>query len=329
MKSKFKKLMAAALVLCLVLALLPAAAFANGDAGTQDPGQGGGSLGNDTYTIKVQNNKGAAPANGTVTVRVGNGEAKEVSTGNQEFTAAAGDEVAVECTANPGAAFVSLESGDVDLGEGGGGTFTFEMPAKDVTLTVSFQRLYSITTATDLGIENGTISFPEEAYNTQEVTIKAMPDAGYELESVSVNGVKQDYTAIVTVSDNMAKFTMPNFAVIINGVTFKPVAVEPTYSVNCQVTDGGGTIHVNDNQAFHAGETVNVYVSAYPGYQLKSMYAIGDDSENLWTANITNTHSFTMPGCNVTVYATFEKVADTYTIGTNVTGKRGECGACD
>ena len=321
MKSKFKKLMAAALVLCLVLALLPAAAFANGDAGTQDPGQGGGSLGNDTYTIKVQNNKGAAPANGTVTVRVGNGEAKEVSTGNQEFTAAAGDEVAVECTANPGAAFVSLESGDVDLGEGGGGTFTFEMPAKDVTLTVSFQRLYSITTATDLGIENGTISFPEEAYNTQEVTIKAMPDAGYELESVSVNGVKQDYTAIVTVSDNMAKFTMPNFAVIINGVTFKPVAVEPTYSVNCQVTDGGGTIHVNDNQAFHAGETVNVYVSAYPGYQLKSMYAIGDDSENLWTANITNTHSFTMPGCNVTVYATFEKVADTYTIGTNVTGK--------
>lgn len=31
MKSKFKKLMAAALVLCLVLALLPAAAFADGE----------------------------------------------------------------------------------------------------------------------------------------------------------------------------------------------------------------------------------------------------------------------------------------------------------
>ena len=321
MKSKFKKLMAAALVLCLVLALLPAAAFANGDAGTQDPGQGGGSLGNDTYTIKVQNNKGSAPANGTVTVTVNDGEAQTVSNGNQEFAAEAGDEVAIVCTANPGAAFVSLESSDVDLSEGGGGTFTFTMPEKSVTLTVSFQRLYSITTATDLGIENGTISFPEKAYNTQEVTITAKPNAGYELESVSVNGVDRDYTATVTVSGNEAKFIMPNFAVIINGVTFKPVAVEPTYSVNCQVTDGGGTIHVNDNQAFHAGETVNVYVSADPGYQLKSMYAIGDDSENLWTENITNTHSFTMPGCNVTVYATFDKVADTYTIGTNVTGK--------
>lgn len=333
MKSKFKKLMAAALVLCLVLALLPAAAFANGETGasgavtTTDPDnqdaepQNPGPLGGNTYKIKVQNNKGSAPANGTVTVTVNDGEAKTVSEGNQEFTAAAGDEVTVECKAKPNAAFVSLESGDVTLNEGGGGTFTFEMPEKNVTLTVMFQRLYSITTATDLVIENGKISFPEEAYNTEEVTITATPDAGYELESVSVNGVNQDYTAIVTVSGNVAKFTMPNFAVIINSVTFKPVAVEPTYSVNCQVTGGGGTIHVNDNQAFHAGETVNVYVSADPGYQLKSMYAIGDDSENLWTANITNTHSFTMPGCNVTVYATFDKVADTYTIGTNVTGK--------
>lgn len=333
MKSKFKKLMAAALVLCLVLALLPAAAFANGETGasgavtTTDPDnqdaepQNPGPLGGNTYKIKVQNNKGSAPANGTVTVTVNDGEAKTVSEGNQEFTAAAGDEVTVECKAKPNAAFVSLESGDVTLNEGGGGTFTFEMPEKNVTLTVMFQRMYSITTATDLIIENGAIDFPEEAYNTQEVTITATPNAGYELESVSVNGVSQDYTAIVTVSGNEAKFIMPNFAVIINSVTFKPVAVEPNYTVNCLVTGVGGTIHVNDNQAFHEGDTVNVYVSADPGYQLKSMYAISDDSENLWTANITNTHSFTMPGCNVTVYATFDKVADTYTIGTNFTGK--------
>jgi hypothetical protein len=321
MKSKFKKLMAAALVLCLVLALLPAAAFADVSDGTREHGQGEGSLSENTYTIKVQNNKGSAPANGTVTVTVNGGEAQTVSEGYQEFTAAAGDKVTVECKAKPNAAFVSLESGDVTLNEGGGGTFTFEMPEKNVTLTVMFQRLYSITTATDLIIENGAIDFPEEAYNTQEVTITATPNAGYELESVSVNGVNQDYTAIVTVSGNEAKFIMPNFAVIINSVTFKPVAVEPNYTVNCQVTGVGGTIHVNDNQAFHEGDTVNVYVSADPGYQLKSMYAIGDDSENLWTANITNTHSFTMPGCNVVVYATFSKVADTYTIGTNVTGK--------
>ena len=320
MKSKFKKLMAAALVLCLVLALLPAAAFAGDDEGTQTPGQGGGSLG-ESYTIKVQNNKGYAPSNGTVTVKVNDGDAQTVSTGNQEFSAEAGATITIECTANTGAAFVSLESDDVTLGESGGGTYTFTMPKSNVTLTVMFQRLYSITTATDLVIENGAIDFPEKAYNTQEVTITATPAAGYELESVTINGNGVDSDIAVTVSGNKATFTMPDYPVIINTVTFKAVAVEPTYTVGCEVVGGGGTIRVNDNQAFHEGDTVNVYVSAGPGYQLKSMYAIGDDSENLWTANITNTHSFTMPGCNVVVYATFSKVADTYTIDTNVTGE--------
>lgn len=322
MKSKFKKLMAAALVLCLVLALLPAAAFAGDDEGTQIPGQGGGSLG-ESYTIKVQNNKGYAPSNGTVTVKVNDGDAQTVSTGNQEFSAEAGATITIECTANTGAAFVSLESGDVDLGEGGGGTFTFEMPAKDVTLTVSFQRLYSITTATDLVIENGKISFPEEAYNTQEVTIKAMPDAGYELESVSVNGVDRDYTATVTVSGNVAKFTMPNFAVIINGVTFKPVAVEPTYTVGYDVVGGGGEISVS-NQAYHKGDAVNVVVTAYPGYELdKLVYVnLGADGEWNGTAPVTiSNKQFAMPGNSVKVLATFKQVADTYTISTNVTGR--------
>ena len=327
MKSKFKKLMAAALVLCLVLALLPAAAFADVSDGTQEPSQGEGSISENTYTIKVQNNKGSAPANGTVTVTVNGGEAQTVSEGNQEFTAAAGDKVTVECTANPGATFVSLESSDVDLSEGGGGTFTFTMPEKSVTLTVMFQRLYSITTATDLIIENGAIDFPEEAYNTQEVTITATPNAGYELESVSVNGVNQDYTAIVTVSGNKATFTMPDYAVIINSVTFKPVAVEPTYTVSYDVVGGGGEIFVS-NQAYHEGDTVKVVVTAYPGYELdKLVYLnLGADGEWHGTAPVTiNNKQFTMPGNSVKVLATFTKVEDPtvekYTIGTNVTGK--------
>lgn len=337
MKSKFKKLMAAALVLCLVLALLPAAAFADGDDGAGSGGdpntpadvnpQDPSPLSGNTYTIKVQNNKGYAPSNGTVTVKVNGGDAQTVSTGNQEFSAEAGKEITIECTAKPNAAFVSLESDDVDLGESGGGTYTFTMPKSDVTLTVMFQRLYSITTATDLVIENGAIDFPEKAYNTQEVTITAMPAAGYELESVSVNGVDEDYTAVVTVSGNEAKFTMPNFAVIINSVTFKAVAVEPTYTVGYDVVGGGGDIFVS-NQAYHEGDTVNVVVTAYPGYELdKLVYVnLGADGEWHGTAPVTiSNKQFAMPGNSVKVLATFTKVEDPtvekYTIGTNVTGK--------
>lgn len=326
MKSKFKKLMAAALVLCLVLALLPAAAFAGDDEGTQTPGQGGGSLG-ESYTIKVQNNKGYAPSNGTVTVKVNDGDAQTVSTGNQEFSAEAGDTITIECTANTGAAFVSLESDDVTLGESGGGTYTFTMPKSNVTLTVMFQRLYSITTATDLVIENGAIDFPEKAYNTQEVTITATPAAGYELESVTINGNGVDSDIAVTVSGNKATFTMPDYPVIINTVTFKAVAVEPTYTVGYDVVGGGGEISVS-NQAYHKGDAVNVVVTAYPGYELdKLVYVnLGADGEWNGTAPVTiSNKQFAMPGNSVKVLATFTKVEDPtvekYTIGTNVTGK--------
>lgn len=326
MKSKFKKLTAAALVLCLVLALLPAAAFAGDDEGTQTPGQGGGSLG-ESYTIKVQNNKGYAPSNGTVTVKVNDGDAQTVSTGNQEFSAEAGATITIECTANTGAAFVSLESDDVTLGESGGGTYTFTMPKSNVTLTVMFQRLYSITTATDLVIENGAIDFPEKAYNTQEVTITATPAAGYELESVTINGNGVDSDIAVTVSGNKATFTMPDYPVIINTVTFKAVAVEPTYTVGYDVVGGGGEISVS-NQAYHKGDAVNVVVTAYPGYELdKLVYVnLGADGEWNGTAPVTiSNKQFAMPGNSVKVLATFTKVEDPtvekYTIGTNVTGK--------
>lgn len=322
MKSKFKKLMAAALVLCLVLALLPAAAFAGDDEGTQTPGQGGGSLG-ESYTIKVQNNKGYAPSNGTVTVKVNDGDAQTVSTGNQEFSAEAGATITIECTANTGAAFVSLESDDVTLGESGGGTYTFTMPKSNVTLTVMFQRLYSITTATDLVIENGAIDFPEKAYNTQEVTITATPAAGYELESVTINGNGVDSDIAVTVSGNKATFTMPDYPVIINTVTFKAVAVEPTYTVGYDVVGGGGEISVS-NQAYHKGDAVNVVVTAYPGYELdKLVYVnLGADGEWNGTAPVTiSNKQFAMPGNNVIVYATFKQVADTYTISTNKIGE--------
>ena len=80
MKSKFKKLMAAALVLCLVLALLPAAAFANGETGasgevTIDPVNPGGEpqVSSNTCTITYVNANGTPKPGGiydygTVTV---------------------------------------------------------------------------------------------------------------------------------------------------------------------------------------------------------------------------------------------------------------------
>lgn len=309
MKSKFKKLMAAALVLCLVLALLPAAAFAGDDgysvtyyrkADTETPIYGDGYL---YGTITVTDSEGSAgpfDANTEVTL-----------------TASSKENLRSELT------YLSINGAEINLPLTNN-QYTFTITTH-VAVVAEFSRVFDISTESVEGVANYGLSVQS---SVKDKTITFTPEAadGYEITGVSINyyptpdndGISVDYT----VANGTYSFTMPAGDVkIIASVTEAEPPVNPTYTVGCEVVGGGGTIHVNDNEAFHEGDTVNVVVTAYPGYQLKSMYAIGDDSENLWTANITNTHSFTMPGCNVVVYATFEKVADTYTISTNVTGK--------
>lgn len=309
MKSKFKKLMAAALVLCLVLALLPAAAFAGDDgysvtyyrkADTETPIYGDGYLYGTITVTDSEGSTGPFDANTEVTL-----------------TASSKENLRSELT------YLSINGAEINLPLTNN-QYTFTITTH-VAVVAEFSRVFDISTESVEGVANYGLSVQS---SVKDKTITFTPEAadGYEITGVSINyyptpdndGISVDYT----VANGTYSFTMPAGDVkIIASVTEAEPPVNPTYTVGCEVVGGGGTIHVNDNEAFHEGDTVNVVVTAYPGYQLKSMYAIGDDSENLWTANITNTHSFTMPGCNVVVYATFEKVADTYTISTNVTGK--------
>lgn len=321
MKSKFKKLMAAALVLCLVLALLPAAAFADGDTSA---GSGG-------TTIDPSSQGDVNPQNsGEVTFEFRN-NLTEVSFENNVATYDHGtitlelsDDGSFTLKAEPKPNYGLKElsiNGDPQLVPAIAGADLYEsyeipLGASKVTVVAAFKPVYELYTGS---AENGTITIPNSAFAGDTITVNTNPQENYVLDSVKAEGINSDEVVEAAVSGNTATFTMPDDSVNVSA-TFTEVAAEPTYTVGYDVVGGGGDIFVS-NQAYHEGDTVNVVVTAYPGYQLKSMYAIGDDSENLWTANITNTHSFTMPGCNVVVYATFEKVADTYTISTNVTGK--------
>lgn len=309
MKSKFKKLMAAALVLCLVLALLPAAAFAGDDgysvtyyrkADTETPIYGDGYLYGTITVTDSEGSTGPFDANTEVTL-----------------TASSKENLRSELT------YLSINGAEINLPLTNN-QYTFTITTH-VAVVAEFSRVFDISTESVEGVANYGLSVQS---SVKDKTITFTPEAadGYEITGVSINyyptpdndGISVDYT----VANGTYSFTMPAGDVkIIASVTEAEPPVNPTYTVGCEVVGGGGTIHVNDNEAFHQGDTVNVYVSADPGYQLKSMVAVGDDSQNLWTANITDTHSFEMPGCNVIVTATFEKVADTYTIGTNVTGQ--------
>lgn len=328
MKSKFKKLMAAALVLCLVLALLPAAAFADGDTSA---GSGG-------TTIDPSSQGDVNPQNsGEVTFEFRN-NLTEVSFENNVATYDHGtitlelsDDGSFTLKAEPKPNYGLKElsiNGDPQLVPAIAGADLYEsyeipLGASKVTVVAAFKPVYELYTGS---AENGTITIPNSAFAGDTITVNTNPQENYVLDSVKAEGINSDEVVEAAVSGNTATFTMPDDSVNVSA-TFTEVAAEPTYTVGYDVVGGGGDIFVS-NQAYHEGDTVNVVVTAYPGYELdKLVYVnLGADGEWHGTAPVTiSNKQFAMPGNSVKVLATFTKVEDPtvekYTIGTNVTGK--------
>ena len=311
MKSKFKKLMAAALVLCLVLALLPAAAFADGD---------GYSV---TYYRKADTEAaiyGDGYLYGTITVTDSN-ESTGPFDANTDVTLTATSKANLRSELT----YLSINGKEIDLPLTDN-QYTFTIKTH-VAVVAEFSRVFDISTESVEGVANYGLSV-QSSVKDKTITFTPEAAAGYEITGVSINyyptpdndGISVEYT----VANGTYSFTMPAGDVkIIASVTEAEPPVNPTYTVGCEVVGGGGTIRVNDNQAFQQGDTVNVYVSAGPGYQLASMraFAYGDSGNILWNKDITATQSFEMPAFDVVVVATFKQVADTYTISTNKIGE--------
>lgn len=286
MKSKFKKLMAAALVLCLMLALLPAGVLAEGT----------------TYEVKVVNNKGVTPANGTVTL-VG-------STSGEATEFAASETVTVTPAAKPGYRLFSIVASDnVADWATHDGTYSFTMPEGEVTLTVQFQPVRTITVDT---LVNGTVTAPADAMVQETVNLTVTADSGYEIDKVYyiADGVE-------TVLNAPYSFVMPNTDVTV-GATFKettPVDPEPpvetTFDVNVDHNYGGDAWADYDTD-LEAGKWVTITVDPYDGYWLESLTVGGVDVTDQidwdwywnWYYDGVGTYSFRIYE-DTNVYATF------------------------
>ena len=296
MKSKFKKLLATALVLCLVLALLPAAAFADGK-----------------HTVTVQNNAGQVPANGTVTLQTNEGTPYTVSTGHNSFEADANATITVSVQPNS-------EDYELDYIKFNGteltvtnNTATFTMPDNDVTLEVVFQHVWSITTD---DIQNGQVACQVSALANEIVTITATPSSGYELEAFKVYGAgtNGEEDVIPTTPDatdkNKATFTMPNHAVIVSA-TFKEVTpVVETHSINCVNTSAYGSF-TSDKTTAQEGDVVTITVKPNWGYYVDDIYYVTSNSVVLapvhdFTPIGDNKWQFSMPESDVWVHVTYK-----------------------
>lgn len=288
MKSKFKKLLATALVLCLVLALLPAAAFAG-----------------NTYTVSFVNNDGNVPYNGTLTV---NGvELKKDETESTQIEE--GATVTVIANPNPGYQLFSISADNAEMTPSSG-SYTFTMPAEAVTIKAQFMPYYSIEAASDM--TGGEVAFPTTAMYQETVTITATPNTGYELEAFKVYGKDtNDIIQTTPAGENKATFQMPNHAVIVSA-TFKEVTpVVETHSINCVNNSTYGTF-TSDKSTAQKGEFVTISVEPKWGYYVDDIYYMTSTSGLIPPSGRDFNHigdnkwQFSMPESDVWVHVSYK-----------------------
>lgn len=282
MKSKFKKLMAAALVLCLMLALLPAGVLADG-----------------THAITVD----SPLTNGTVTID------GSVNSAN------ANDTVTFTATPDESCGLMSVkvyktgeESTTISTGPIGGGKYTFTMPDYPVTITATFSKYYTVTcNSADVTVNSASVM------EGDWVVVTPVAKEGYDLDYVWYQYVNGEQTRLDP-TNGVYQFVMGSSDVTV-GAEFKkietPPPVETTFDVNVD-HNYGGDARADYDTDLDAGEWVTITVDPYDGYWLESLTVNGVDMTDKidwdwywnWYYDGVGTYSFRIYE-DTNVYATF------------------------
>lgn len=299
MKSKFKKLMAAALVLCLMLALLPASVLADGVTFTYF---------DITQYKEVSNTDEDLFAGGTVSV------SDKQSDGSYTLTVTpnAGFGIKIAQLKYDDAEKVSIPIDNV-------AGLTYSIDPKDaatIDVQVGFKELYTVNTS---GITGGTVTAtPTTAFKGGTITLDVAPDGGYEYEDGSLT-VTAENGDDVTVVDN--SFTMPASNVTV-GATFTEIVTPPEPEMYYITTaqSSYGTIRADKQQAAE-GDTVNVTVTTSTEYVVSKVYYTDYyNTVNVPLTGSNGSYTFVMPAYNVEIHAEYTyvpPVPTTYTVTTN------------
>ena len=259
------------------------------------------------------------------------GTVENGTVGVEPKTAAAKDVVTVTVTPNTNFKYTdgSLKATYTDGGtkkeindfkavDGKENTYTFEMPAADVTVSAAFEEIatetYTVTVTKD---GDGKVTVNEQETEKLEglksgdtVTLKINPiDTDTlltELAGVTVTSGKVDVST-TKVDENTYTFKMPDGDV---NVSVKFTTVE--YGIEVKMLgEGEGTITFTDGKTHFAAGT-NVTATITPNgttYELtKVMYDDGSENKEV-TSELKNgcEYTFTMPANHVKFEATFEK----------------------
>ena len=195
--------------------------------------------------------------------------------------------------------------------EGKENTYTFEMPAKGVTINGGFTAIdYSIT-STVLPVGSGTLEgIPETAHVGQEITFTVKPESGYVVDTVKMGEV------VLEEKDGSYQFTMPADDVTVT-VTLKEV----TFNVRVNKPENGTA--EAEYAAYKPGDIVTISVKPNDGFEVESVI-VSDGTDTPITvtpgteAEGTMPYTFTMPSADVTVTVTFKEVQKSATFKVTV-----------
>lgn len=262
------------------------------------------------------------------------GTVENGTVGVEPKTAAAKDVVTVTVTPNTNFKYTdgSLKATYTDGGtkkeindfkavDGKENTYTFTMPAADVTVSAAFEAVkvetYSVTINPS---DNGTVTADKtadlKAGDTVTLTVTPADDM-YTLAQLAENGLKVTYTDAAGTAQpvEVAEGTEANtytFEMPAADVTVAAQFTVVKYGIEVKV-EGEGTVTFTDDGETRFAEGTKVTAAIKPNgtdYALtEAMYYVGNTGENITKAvnDGGGEYTFTMPANHVKFEATFEK----------------------
>ena len=263
------------------------------------------------------------------------GTVENGTVGVEPKTAAAKDVVTVTVTPNTNFKYTdgSLKATYTDGGtkkeindfkavDGKENTYTFEMPAADVTVSAAFEAVkvetYSVTINPS---DNGTVTADKtadlKAGDTVILTVTPADDM-YKLAQLAENGLKVTYTDAAGTAQpvEVAEGTEANtytFEMPAADVTVAAQFTVVKYGIEVKV-EGEGTVTFTDDGETRFAEGTKVTANIKPKgtiYVLtEAMYYVGNTSDNITKAvnDGGGEYTFTMPANHVKIEATFTAV---------------------
>jgi hypothetical protein len=234
-------------------------------------------------------------------------------------SAAVGTEVTLTVTPDEGYDYMAdslkVNNGAIDV-SGTGNTFTFIMPAFDVTVTAEFEALsdgaYSVTIGT---FDHGSVSGPTSATAGATVALTVTPHDGYQLQSITVTETSGHSQVTLGGSGTARTFTMPA-----SSVTVAAEFTAKVYVITI-LTPANGSVTANPSGTATVGTLITLTAAPEDEYRLQSITVVDSDGNQVTLEGSGDTRTFAMPASNITVTAVFGQIGTyTVTIDTFVNG---------